>query len=91
MAKVHPWFNVGDNDSMLSKSDNIELFKFPLKCPNCGQMDQFEIEQQTTFLMMFDAGSYMGGELSKLEDDQGCTCPDCGYCSTVAAFKHTDP
>lgn len=57
------------------------------KCPKCGSFEPFDIVIDTV-ITIWDAG-----ELSDTPygccwtDESKCTCPNCGFHSTVAAFQ----
>ena len=76
--------------SMEKKKLKTDRSNTLLKCPSCQQMATFKVKQVTTHLLIFDenGASSMGGELGQLEDDQTCTCGQCGHTSTIAEFKY---
>ena len=59
-----------------------------MQCPKCSSFEPFVIEVKT-FMKVYDDGTDADYGNTEWDDASCCECRKCGFCGTVADFRHT--
>ena len=55
-------------------------------CPECHQEDRFDVEVHVTVTLFDDGVEGINGD-TEYDDDNNCSCPECGHRGKVGDFR----